>query len=78
MSDEDFCWCSLQSGANGTHQVLGSQVWALKMAAALGESAQENLDEALVPGDRHGEETVLRRVHSPEPTTAESPKMPSL
>lgn len=33
------------------------------MAAALGEPAQENLDEALVPGDRHGEETVLGRVH---------------
>lgn len=74
----DVCCCSFQSGANGTHQVLGSQVWALKMAAALGESAQENLDEALVPGDRHGEETVLGRGHSPEPTTPESPQMSSL
>lgn len=32
------------------------------MAAALGESTQENLDEALVPGDRHGQEAVLGRV----------------
>lgn len=45
------------------------------MAAALGESAQENLDEALVPGDRHGQETVLGRGHSPEPTHPESPKV---
>lgn len=77
MSGEDFCWFSSQRRASGTHQVLGSQIWALKMAAALGKSAQENLDEALVPGDRHGEETVLGRVHNPEPTTPKSPKMPA-
>lgn len=74
MSGEDFCWFFSQRRANGTHQVLGSQIWALKMAAALGKSAQENLDEALVPGDRHGEETVLGRVHNTEPTTPESPR----
>ena len=29
------------------------------MATALGKAAQENLDQALVPGDRHGQEAVL-------------------
>lgn len=44
-----------------TYQVLSSQVWALEVAAALGKAAQENLDQTLVPGDRHGQEAVLGR-----------------
>lgn len=42
-----------------TYQVLSSQVCALEMATALRKAAEENLDQALIPGDRHREEAVL-------------------
>ena len=53
--NEDF----FQRKARETYQVLSPQVWALEMATALGKAAQENLDQALVPGDCHRQEAVL-------------------
>lgn len=43
------------------YQVLGARICILEMAAALGETAQQYLDETLIPGDWHGEEAALAR-----------------
>lgn len=43
-----------------SYQILGAGLSIVEVPTALGEAAQKHLDEALVPGDCHGEEAFLK------------------
>lgn len=43
-----------------SYQILGASLSVVEVPAALGKTAQQHFDEALVPGDCHGEEAFLQ------------------
>lgn len=43
-----------------SYQILGAGLSIVEVPTALGKAAQKHLDEALVPGDCHGEEAFLK------------------
>lgn len=43
-----------------SYQILGAGFSIVEVPTALGKAAQQHLDEALVPGDCHGEEAFLK------------------
>lgn len=43
-----------------SYQILGASFSIVEVPTALGKAAQQHLDEALVPGDCHGEEAFLQ------------------
>ena len=43
-----------------SYQVLGACFCVVEVPTALGKAAQQHFDEALVPGDCHGEEAPLQ------------------
>lgn len=42
-----------------SYQILGAGFSVVEVPTALGKAAQQHFDEALVPGDCHGEEASL-------------------
>lgn len=49
-----------------SYQILGARFSIVEVPTALGKAAQQHLDEALVPGDCHGEEAFLQAEKKPD------------